>query len=85
MSHAVSVSLHAKAGALPEANFISHSSKSATGFLSLDAFGTDVPSLFVPSETPDAIAYLDALIRAACDLRNHFVEWAKTHEIALAA
>ena len=84
MSNAVSISLRARAGATPEANFLDHST-CASGFLTFDAFGAGVPSLFVPSETPDAIAYLDALIRAACDLRNHYVEWAKTHDIALAA
>ena len=84
MSNAVSISLSAKAGATPEANFLDYST-SNSGFLSFDAFSTGAPALFLPPKTPDAVAYLDALIRAACDLRNHYVEWAKTHDVALAA
>jgi hypothetical protein len=80
----VATSLMVRAGASPEANFV-ESAKYSNGFLSFDASHINAPALFLPSEASDAVAYLDALIRAACDLRNHYVEWAKTHEIALAA
>ena len=86
MSHTpiVSVSMRPDPGAVPEAHFYD-SSNFGNGFISFDGSGLDAPALFLPPKVPDAVAYLDALIHAACDLRNHYVEWAKVHEITLAA
>lgn len=82
----MSVSLRAYANAKPQASFI-ESSNYHTGFISFDVSDSDgsTPTLHMPTNAADAVAYLDALIRAACDLRNHYVEWAKSHEVALAA
>jgi hypothetical protein len=88
MSHTPTVStiLSPEAGATPESYFReSSSSRFNVGSLSLDGSGGRGATVYLPPEASDAVAYLDALIRAACDLRNHYVEWAKTHEVALAA
>ena len=86
MSHipAVAVSLNANAGAVPESHFYD-SGRYGNGFIFFDATSNDAPTLYLPRKAPDAIAYLDALIRAACELRNEYVEWATTHNVALAA
>jgi len=80
----VSVSLSAKAGAVPEAHFFD-SSRHGNGLINLDGTGSEAPTLYLPPKAADAIAYLDGLIRAACSLRNEYVEWAVSHEVALAA
>lgn len=86
MSHTqrVSVSLSAQAGAVPEAHFYD-SSKHGNGLIDLDGTASEAPTLYLPPKAADAIAYLDGLIRAACSLRNEYVEWAARHEVALAA
>jgi len=81
----VSMILSPEAGATPEIYFHeSSSSRFNVGSLSLDGSGRGA-TLYLPPGASDAVAYLDALIHAACDLRNRYVEWAKTHEVALAA
>lgn len=86
MSHTprVYVSFSAQPGAEPEAHFY-ESPSNGNGLINFDGTGSDAPTMYLPPKTADAIAYLDGLIRAACSLRNEYVEWAVSHEVALAA
>lgn len=83
-AHVVSVNLSANPGAVPEPHFYGSAGYS-NGLIYLGEPSLTAPALILPRNASDAVAYLDGLIHAACNLRNEYVEWAKSHDVALAA